>query len=74
MIAISMEQQAEIRNFLTSHNIMYYIKVFNMFSKGPFNNRVGSLKIDMDTAFQYKFYAHKDDFEQAKAVRTGTYK
>ncbi len=70
-IAISMEQQVKIRGLLDAHNIGYYIKVFNMFTRGSSRCHTGSFGINMDTAYEYKFYVHKDDFETAQAILSG---
>jgi len=70
----TMEQQAEIRDLLASHNIRYYIKVNNRFSHGSCRGRTGSFGISMDAAYEYTFYVYKDDYEIAKAILSGKIK
>lgn len=73
-IANSIEQQTKIRDLLASHNIRYYIKVFNRFSRGLSRGHTGTLGINMDAAYEYTFYVYKDDFEIAQAILAGRYK
>jgi len=73
-IANSMERQANIRNLLASHNIRYHIKVFNRFTHGSLRGHTGSFGINIDAAYEYTFYVHKDDFETAQAIIVGKYR
>lgn len=67
----SMAQQAKIRDLLASHNIAYSIKVFSRLARGASRSHTGSLGINMDAAYEYRFYVHKADLEKARAVLAG---
>jgi hypothetical protein len=72
----SMAQQAKIRDLLASHHIPYSIKVINRLARGTsfLRNRAGTLGMNMDAAYEYRFYVHKADLEKARAVLAGKIK
>ena len=70
-IVNTMKEQAEIRDFLAANNIRYYIKVYDLFSHGSSRGRTVSLGINMDAAYEYMIYVHKDDYETAHAILSG---
>lgn len=72
-IVNTMEQQAKIRDLLASHSVRYYIKVINRFTQGSSRGHTGSFGINMDAAYEYTFYVHKDDFATAQAILAGRY-
>lgn len=73
-VTFSMEEQTKIRNLLDSHNVNYYIKVINMFAQGSSRGHIGSPGLNMNAAYEYKFYVHKDHFEIAQAILAGRYR
>ena len=72
-VTFSMEQQANIRDLLAASNIRYYVKVFNTIAHGSPRGYMGSFGINMDAAYEYTFYVHRDDYEMACAVLAGNY-
>jgi len=70
-IVNTMKEQAEIRDLLVANNIRYYTKVYNRFSHGSSRGRTGSLGVNMDAAYEYTIYVHKDYYETAHAVLSG---
>jgi len=66
-----MGRQANIRNLLDSQNMRYSVKVFNRLARGSTRGYTGSFGLNMDAAYEYTFYVHKDDFETAQAILAG---
>ncbi len=66
---LSMKHQSEIRKELQVNGIKYKCKVINRNSASPFSSsrvRTGSLGQNMDIAYEYTFFVHKQDYERAK--------
>lgn len=67
----SMKQHSEIRNKLQANSIKYKCKVINRNSASPISSsrvRTGSLGQNMDMAYEYIFFVHKQDYSKAKDV------
>lgn len=67
----SMTQQAEIRRALQKNHIKYMCKVINRNSASPFSSsrgRTGSLGQNMNSAYEYIIYVHRQNYEKAKRV------
>lgn len=68
----SMKEQARIREVLSKNKIDYRIRTTNRTSSSPFSSgsrsRTGSFVQNKDIAYEYKFYAHKKDYERAKDI------
>lgn len=67
----TIEQQAKTCDLLASHHIRYYIKADNRFSNSSGRDRTSSYGLNMDTAYEYTFYVHKNDYEIARAILSG---
>ena len=70
----SMKGQDEIREKLRSNKIEYRIRTVNRNSPSPFGSsraRTGTFGNNMDLAYEYVFYVHKNDLSTAKAVIQG---
>lgn len=63
-ITYSMETQAKIRDILSAEGIDYRIKTVSAFSSGS-RTRSGSFGISADTAYEYKFYVKRNDYDRA---------
>lgn len=71
-----MKEQATIRQMLELQNLNYIVKVVHRNSAGAFNDtraRTGTFGQNMNTAYQYIFYVHKDDYEKGKMILRGQY-
>lgn len=68
----SMSEQFRIREALSSNNIEHYIRTVNRMSPSPFSmgtrGRAGSFGQNMDLNYEYIFYVHKKDYDNARYV------
>ncbi len=71
-ITYSMGEQAEIRDILSQNNIEYRVRTTNRMSSSAFGRGMrgstGSYGQNMGLNYEYTFYVHKKDYEQAKYV------
>lgn len=68
-LVFSMNEQANIREALSSNNIKYYIRTINNMSRsGGTRGRMGSFGQNIDLSYQYIFYVHKRDYDKARYV------
>ena len=72
-LTYSFEQQADIRTCLSAAGIDYRMKTTNCCNSGGFASRSGAfisrgLGVNMQNAYEYKFYVHQRDIEQAKQL------
>lgn len=71
-ITYSMKEQMDLREFLTSKNIDYSIKVINRKSPSPFASgsraRSGTIGEKLDLSYEYIFYVKKQDYVHAQSV------
>jgi len=69
IMTFSMKQQSEIRKTLQKNGIKYKCKVINRNSPSPCSSsrsRTGSLGQNLDRAYEYLFFVHKQDYKKAK--------
>ncbi len=74
IITYSMEQQAKTRDILSANKIDYELKVVNRNSPSVFSDtraRTGTFGQNMDIAYEYVFFVHKNDYDLAQAVING---
>lgn len=65
----SMNEQVNIREALSRNNIKYHIRTINNMSRsGSTRGRSGSFGQNMDLNYQYIFYVHKRDYDEARYV------
>lgn len=68
-IVFSIKEQGNIRAILSQNNIDYRIKTINRIASSAFSSssrsRTGSFGVDVNQSYEYKFYVHKKDYENA---------
>lgn len=65
----SMNEQVNIRESLSRNNIKYYIRTINNMSRpGSTRGRSGSFGQNIDLSYEYIFYVHKNDYDEARYV------
>lgn len=67
----SMKVQSEIRKALQLAGIDYKCKVINRNSASPFSDsrvRTGTFGQNLNMAYEYIFYVHKQDYDRAKIL------
>jgi len=68
----SMEEQNRVRDILAQNGIDYRVKTVNPTARSTFGasgrSRTGSFGVNMDCAYQYYIYVHKDDFARAQSL------
>ena len=68
----SMEEQNRVRNILAQNHIDYRIKTVNPSARATFagsgRSRTGSFGVDVNCAYQYYIYVHKDDYALAQSL------
>ncbi|MBR2934114.1 MAG: hypothetical protein IKB79_00820 [Oscillospiraceae bacterium] len=68
----SMEEQNRVRDILAKNHIDYRIKTVNPSARTTFassgRSRTGSFGVDMDCAYQYYIYVHKNDYARAQSL------
>ena len=70
-VTTDLKRQGEIRSILSLHKIPYIIKTKNIAGGDVFGSRrgqVGSFGIRTEASYEYIFYVHKTDYEQAKQL------
>lgn len=70
-ITFSMAEQAKIRDILATNNIDYKLNVINRSNPTVMDNtraKMGTFGQNMDLAYEYVFYVHKNDYELGKAL------
>lgn len=72
-ITYSMNERARICDILSANGIEYYTKTTNTTASGFGNGRRGgsTLGINMDCAYEYKIYVHKNDYDRAEHLISG---
>jgi hypothetical protein len=77
IVTFSMKQQAKVRDMLNTNKIEYILKTINRNGPSLFSNsraRFGTFGQNMDLAYEYIFYVHKDDYSKAQAIMSGKIK
>ena len=73
LITFDMKRQSEVRDILAINGVNYIIKVTNRLSASPFGSsraRIGSFGMNQNSAYEYKIYVHKKDYDKAlKLIR-----
>lgn len=69
----SMAEQAAIRSKLSHAGIKYVLKVSNLQTRnygigGTTRGRFGSAGVNLDFSYEYTFYVHKKDFDEAAFI------
>ena len=68
----SMEEQNRVRDILAQNHIDYCVKTVNPTARSTFGSsgraRTGSFGIDIDCAYQYYIYVHKNDYARAQSL------
>lgn len=65
-ITYSMNDRIRVCDILSANGIDYQLKSTNTTSPGMNHRRGGStLGLNMDYAYEYKIYVHKDDYDRA---------
>ena len=70
-VTMDLKSQGEIRSALSRHDIPYIIRTKNIAGGDVFGSRrgqVGSFGIRTEASYEYIFYVHKNDYEQAKQL------
>ncbi len=68
LVTLDMARQSEVRNILADNGIKYSLKVVNLqgaYVVGSRRSRVGSYGVNQKFSYEYKFYVHKRDYENA---------
>lgn len=72
LVTHSMEEQARVRDILAQNHIDYRVRVVNPTARatlgGSDRGRVGSFGVDMDRAYYYYIYVHKNDCARAQSL------
>lgn len=77
IMTTSMEEQVRVCDILAAKGIDYTIKLINRQSPSAFSNnraRIGSFGENMDYAYEYTIYVHKNDLDEAAAYIHGKIK
>ena len=73
LITMDLNCQLNARNILSANDIDYIIKVTDLQSASPFENKrgiFGSFGIDQNHSYEYKIYVHRKDYDYAlKLIR-----
>ena len=68
----SMEEQNRVRDILAQNHIDYRVKTVNPSARTTFassgRSRIGSFGVDMDCAYRYYIYVHKNDYARAQSL------
>lgn len=71
-ITYNMDEQYRIRNILAANSIDYRVKTKNLTSPSLFGigsrERHGTIRLNMDYAYEYIVYVHKKDYDLAMHV------
>lgn len=73
-ITYAMKEQARVRSLLAANHIPYVIKTRNQNSSTVFGSgrgHTGTFGQNMNFAYEYKIYVHKDDYDRAVAIVNG---
>ncbi|MDN5314658.1 MAG: hypothetical protein PWP10_3408 [Clostridiales bacterium] len=73
----SMEEQARVCHILAAKGIDYNIKSINRYSPSAFSGTqasTGTFGENMEYAYEYKVYVHKNDLDEAVAYISGKIK
>lgn len=68
LITMDMQRQANVRNILSANGVDYTVKVTNRQTSDIFGSnrtRFGSFGVNQNTAYEYKIYVHKKDYDNA---------
>ncbi len=72
LTTFSMEEQNRVRDILAKNHIDYRIKTVNPSARATVassgRSRTGSFGVDMDCAYQYYIYVHKNDYARAQSL------
>ena len=72
LATFSMEEQNRVRDILAQNHIGYAVKTVNPSARNTFagsgRSRTGSFGVDMNCAYQYYIYVHKNDYAQAQSL------
>ena len=60
LITLDMMRQAKVREILSANGIEYSMKVTNLQ-----NASIGTIGINLNYSYEYKFYVHRKDYERA---------
>ena len=68
LITLDMKRQANVRDILTANGIDYTVKVTNLENATVIDSsraRIGSFGTNQNSAYEYKIYVHKKDYDNA---------
>ena len=68
LITLDMMRQAKVREILSANGIEYSLKVTNLQDASIIGGRrvtVGTIGINLNYSYEYKFYVHRKDYERA---------
>ena len=72
LTTVSMEEQDRVRDILAQNHIDYRVKTVNPSARNTFvgsgRSRTGSFGVDMNCAYQYYIYVHKNDYARAQSL------
>lgn len=68
LITMDMQRQANVCDILSANGIDYTVKVTNRQTSdiiGSNRTRFGSFGVNQNSAYEYKIYVHKKDYDNA---------
>ena len=68
LTTMDMKRQASVRDVLSANGIDYIVKVSDRQTSDIFassRTRCGSFGVDQNSAYEYKIYVHKKDYDNA---------
>ena len=72
LTTFSMEEQSRVRDILSQNHIDYRVKAVNPSARSTLvasgRARTGSFGVDMNCAYQYSIYVHKNDYARAQSL------
>ena len=71
LVTYDMKRQSDVRDVLSANGIDYTVKVTDRQTSDIFassRTRVGSFGMNQNSAYEYKIYVHKKDYDDAEKL------